>query len=184
MLNQRDQFKSGYERVGASTDNEYTTYADQITSIANSNIKELFSTFSEYERNFTERDRVYHHFVDQGTAEQPASEYLDSFRTSLLQHLAGNIVVKEHRQRYQKEQYDRFVTSVLNPHLKKTNVTLQQFCQNYALMIDALIDQSHNYRSPKIEANYDDFAEKTIRPINSTIFYYFFSADKRKKTIA
>lgn len=51
-------------------------------------------------------------------------------------------------------------------------------------MIEGLIDESHNNRSPKIEANYDDFAERTVRPLNATIFYYFFSADKRRKTIA
>jgi hypothetical protein len=51
-------------------------------------------------------------------------------------------------------------------------------------LIEDLIEDSHNNRSPKIEANYDDFAEKTVRPLNATIFYYFFSADRRKKTIA
>jgi hypothetical protein len=34
------------------------------------------------------------------------------FRTDLLQHLAGSIVVKESRQRYQKEQFDRFIASL------------------------------------------------------------------------
>ena len=51
-------------------------------------------------------------------------------------------------------------------------------------MIEYLIDESHNDLSPKIEANYDDFREKTIRPLNATIFYYFFSGDRRRKTIA
>jgi hypothetical protein len=47
-----------------------------------------------------------------------------------------------------------------------------------------MIDSSHNFRSPKIAANYDDYAEKTVRPINATIFYYFFSMDKRRRTVA
>lgn len=51
-------------------------------------------------------------------------------------------------------------------------------------MIEDLIEASHNYKCPKIEANYDDFQERTIRPINSTIFYYFFNMDRRKRTIA
>ena len=51
-------------------------------------------------------------------------------------------------------------------------------------MIEILVQDSHNDLSPKIEANYDDFAERTIRPFNATIFYYFFSADRRKRTIA
>lgn len=63
-------------------------------------------------------------------------------------------------------------------------MTLGEFCVEYAYMIEALIADSHNYKSPKIEANYDDFQEKTIRPINATIFYYFFSADRRRRSVA
>lgn len=33
-------------------------------------------------------------------------------------------------------------------------------------------------------ANYDDFQEQTIKPINATFFYYFFSADRYKNMIA
>jgi hypothetical protein len=51
-------------------------------------------------------------------------------------------------------------------------------------MIETLIEDSHHGLSPKIEANYDDFREKTIRPLNATIFYYFFSADRRRRTVA
>lgn len=68
--------------------------------------------------------------------------------------------------------------------LRKTNVTLAEFSRNYALLIENMIDESHNFRSPKIDANYDDFTQKTIRPLNATIFYYFFSADRRRRTIA
>jgi hypothetical protein len=50
--------------------------------------------------------------------------------------------------------------------------------------LETLIDDSHNNLSPKIGANYDDFGDSTIKPLNSTIFYYFFSADRTKRTIA
>jgi len=113
-----------------------------------------------------------------------ATEVMDTFRNDLLQHLAGSIIVKDHRQRYQKEQYNRFVASVQYRSLTKSKNTLEQFTRDYALLIEGLIDESHNNRSPKIEANYDDFAEKTIRPLNATIFYYFFSTDRRRRTIA
>ena len=55
---------------------------------------------------------------------------------------------------------------------------------NYALMIEDLIIESNNGLSPNIEANYDDFREKTIRPLNATIFYYFFSGSRSRKTVA
>jgi ubiquinone/menaquinone biosynthesis C-methylase UbiE len=103
---------------------------------------------------------------------------------ALLHHLAGSIVVKENRNRYQKEQFDRLVASVQYNALNSRNLSLREFCRQYANMIEVLIEDSHNDRSPKIEANYDDYAEKTVRPINATIFYYFFSADHRRRTIA
>jgi hypothetical protein len=98
--------------------------------------------------------------------------------------LAGSIVVKEHRVRYQKEQFDRFVTSLHVPKLSKKNVTLKEFCEHYATLIETLIGESHNDLSPKIEANYDDFSERTLRPFNATVFYYFFSGDRRRRTLA
>jgi hypothetical protein len=101
-----------------------------------------------------------------------------------LLHLAGSIVVKEHRLRYQKEQYERFIASLHSSHLAKSHKPLEEFCRDYALLIEVLLTDSHNGRSPKIEANYDDYAERTIRPLNATIFYYFFSADRRRKAIA
>ena len=52
------------------------------------------------------------------------------------------------------------------------------------MVVEELIIDSHNDRSPKIEANYDDFAERTIRPFNATIFYYFFNGDRRSRTLA
>ena len=47
-----------------------------------------------------------------------------------------------------------------------------------------MITFSHGMKCPKIEANYDDYGEKTIRPLNATIFYYFFSANRSGKNFA
>jgi hypothetical protein len=71
-----------------------------------------------------------------------------------------------------------------DPSLFKTNMTIKEFCNRYAVYIDYLVDKSHNFKSPKIEANYDDWSEKTVRPVNSTIFYYFYSMDKAKRNVA
>lgn len=69
-------------------------------------------------------------------------------------------------------------------NLKKHDLKLEDWCESYAYMLETLIDKSHNYRSPKIQANYDDFADSTIKPLNSTIFYYFFSGDRFRRTFA
>ena len=37
---------------------------------------------------------------------------------------------------------------------------------------------SFNYRSPKIEANYDEYGEKTMKPFNAYILYFLLRSDK------
>jgi hypothetical protein len=101
-----------------------------------------------------------------------------------LKHLAGSIVVKEHRLRYQKEQFDRFAASARIADLKSGNLTLREFANRYALLIETMTEASHSGKCPKIEANYDDFAEQTIKPLNATIFYYFFGANRAGRTWA
>ena len=108
----------------------------------------------------------------------------DNFKAELLKHLAQSIFIKEHRIRYQKEQWDRFWMSSHDPSLKDTKQTLREFAKNYAGMIEASIAGSFHYRSPKIDANYDDYDAKTLRPLNATIFYYFFSSRGASKSFA
>lgn len=36
---------------------------------------------------------------------------------------------------------------------------MDTWCENYCQLIEALIDQSYNYKSPKIAANYDGFGD-------------------------
>ncbi len=108
----------------------------------------------------------------------------DHFRIDLLKHLAGSIIVKEHRLRYQKEQFDRFAASAKFPDLKSGKLTLREFASRYALLIETMTESSHSYKCPKIEASYDDYAEQTIKPLNATIFYYFFGANRAGRTWA
>ena len=68
--------------------------------------------------------------------------------------------------------------------LKQTGSTLREFSEYYSELMKQTTDSSHNYRCHKIDANYDDFSEQTIRPLNATIFFYFFSANRSGKTWA
>ena len=87
---------------------------------------------------------------------------MDNFRQDLLKHLAGSIVIKNHRIRYQKEQFDRFVASTRYNALCSPKQSLREFAKSYALLIETLTEKSHNGKCPKIEANYDDYGQKTI----------------------
>ena len=108
----------------------------------------------------------------------------DVFRASLLKHLAGSIVIKNHRIRYQKEQFDRFLASTKDFTLQNNKQTLREFSLNYAALIDSMTRSSHNFKCPKIEANYDDFARESILPLSPTIFYYYFSANRSGRSWA
>lgn len=177
----RDNYQATFSRWGVDewAKNEYDSFIGTLNEINDTKGKKLINDFKEYQNVNNERERLYHHFT-----REHESEAMAVFRTELLQHLAGSIVVKESRTRYQKEQFDRFIASLQNNGLNKKNQTLREFSRVYANLIEVLVEDSHNDRSPKIEANYDDFGERTIRPFNATIFYYFFSADRRKRTFA
>jgi len=94
LVNQRDLYANSFSRY-AVEDPEYEVYINILGEMVNTKIRKMTEDFNDFERIQSERDRVYHHYM----AEQP-SEALDSFRTDLLQHLAGAIVIKEHRVRY------------------------------------------------------------------------------------
>ena len=62
------------------------------------------SALNDYTQSQNEKSEMY--------ADYDSQDDLDVFRKDLLKHLAGNIVVKEHKIRYQKEQFDRFLASL------------------------------------------------------------------------
>ena len=137
----------------------------------------LVDLIDECNRAQKEREDIY-------TGYDADEDKHDEFRCDLLKHLAGNIVIKEHKIRYQKEQFDRFVASMSSHELKNTKQSLVEFSQAYSRLMDVQTKSSHNFRCHKIDANYDDFGEQTIKPLNATIFFYFFSANRSGKTWA
>ncbi len=58
----------------------------------NRDVRKAVNDFTEYEKAYNERERIYHSFT-----RDHSSEAMDVFREELLQHLAGSIIVKEHR---------------------------------------------------------------------------------------
>lgn len=68
-------------------------------------MKQLLSDIDACQAVEQERAEIYAEYYRSDDSD-------DSFRQDLLQHLAGSIVIKEHRIRYQKEQFDRFIASI------------------------------------------------------------------------
>ena len=171
--------EGSYSRVENPQESEASESLKAQTEDLLSEIENTKGTFAELSKANTERNDL---FSSIGAAAE--GDRLESFRLKLIQHLSMNIVVKENRSRYQKEQFDRMIMASQDFQLKQHDKSLEDWCHNYSLLIESLIDKSHNYMSPKIQANYDDFADTTIKPLNSTIFYYFFSGDRARRTFA
>ena len=55
----------------------------------------LFRNMNEHDQAFNERSALYSDYISQNTTLS-----MNNFRIDLLKHLAGSIVVKEHRLRY------------------------------------------------------------------------------------
>lgn len=177
-----EEYKNTARRYGIhaedvdNSENDDVNY-QQLQGIINGEMKTLLSDVDACSRSQAERAAIYAEY-DAGV------ETKDKFREDLLKHLAGSIVIKEHKIRYQKEQFDRFVASMNFYELKNNDQSLAEFSQAYSRLVNAHTQSSHNYRCHKIDANYDDFGEQTIKPLNATIFFYFFSANRSGKTWA
>lgn len=68
--------------------------------------------------------------------------------------------------------------------LQGSQMSLRDFAFFYAHLIEALTESSHHGKCPKIDANYDSFDEATIRPLNASIFYLFFSSSAASRSWA
>lgn len=171
LTSAKDSFVASYGADISQISGDAKVLKESIDQTRNGDMAVLLDHMNQHDQAFSQRNALYADYLSPETRME-----MDNFRQDLLKHLAGSIVVKDHRVRYQKEQFDRYLTSNHYGALRSQSQSLKTFATNYALLIETLTEKSHNGKCPKIEANYDDFSEKTIRPLNATIFYYFFSA--------
>lgn len=156
----------------------------QIQKTRDGDMQGLLDLLDEHTDKQAEMDETFANYCDFSDEKQISLQMDDNFRIELLKFMASNIYVKNHRYRYQKEQFDRFIatTHLIGRSYKKK--PLRDLAMDYARLIDAMVDSSHNFKCPKIDANYDDFSQKTVMPVNATVFYYFFSTNRQGKTFA
>jgi hypothetical protein len=135
---------------------------------------------TNFESSKSKRDSFYSSFTkDDNVDHQP-----EKVKDDLLAYLSGAIVLKDHRYRYQQEQYDRYLAfKRWVPVLER--MTLKQFSDIYAESLRNQVEVSHNFLCPHIDANYyDDYEKRSVSPISSTVFYFFFSAHKARRQFA
>ena len=149
-----ESFSEAKAKYGDGESDSSNLFGDQLDECT-STLGSARQTFEDYANAQSERKEVFNNFRADANVDS-----LDEFKNKLLHHLSSTIVVKENRNRYQKEQFDRLLVSAQARSLKNQNSTMEVFCNEYSRIIEGMIDQSHNFKSPKIQANYDSFGEE------------------------
>jgi hypothetical protein len=122
MSSLKEELVNYVAKLQITPSDEYNAYCNALSELEKEQVKSILNLFSEYEKAYNDRQRFYHHFCRESD-----SEALLEFRNDLLHHLAGSIIVKEHRQRYQQEQFERFAMSMNARALFKNDITLKEF---------------------------------------------------------
>lgn len=100
----------------------------------------------------------------------------------MLKDLSYEIFISESRHRYQIEQKLRHYESIRQFDSK---VDLDQFVNDYNQLIWDGINASHNYLSPKIEANYRrNYHDGEVSPVTSLVFYLYFKTGRVHRFLA
>jgi hypothetical protein len=146
----------------------------------NQDVQSFKTALTNFESARSKRDNFFSSFEKDDEIENTPEKVKDD----LLAYLSGAIVLKDHRYRYQQEQYDRYLAfKRWVPILDR--MTLRQFSSIYAQSLRNQVDVSHNFLCPQIDANYyDDYEKRSSSPLSSTVFYFFFSANRVRRQFA
>lgn len=178
--NKYQQARSAVEKFpsGNWTSQECIFHEDFDTLI-NKHLPDFQKACNDYESAKARKHNYYSSFVN----DEVYDHNPEKLKEDMLAYLSGNIVLKEHRYRYQTEQYDRYLTLIKwLPMFDHT--TLREFSLAYAAALREEIALSYQYNCPQIDANYDDYGEKKTQPINAAVFYYFISANRTRRKLA
>lgn len=168
-----------FNKVPSSWKGDATTFGSTLEGLTQDQVPQYLELSTKFERFSSSKESFFSTFTHDDVYDQTP----DQFKQDLIAYLSSTIVVKEHRLRYQAEQYERYLTAArwipVHEHM-----TLRDFSESYAAHIRREVEVSYNFISPKIAANYDDYQERRVNPINSAVFYYFFNANRTRRKLA
>lgn len=93
---------------GASSTSEAAKLFNSQLAEVTPAVEGATNTFVAFSAANNERNTLFSNFTDDNATK---SDRLDNFKSGLLKHLSLNIIVKESRHRYQKEQFDRLLVA-------------------------------------------------------------------------
>ena len=174
-----DEALSILESIPASWQGKTTTFGETLVNISTKQLPDYLKSTAEFEKANANKEAFFSDFTHDDVYDQTP----DKIKEDLLVYLSSAIIVKKHRHRYQAEQYDRYLTFMKWLPISE-DMTLKQFSVNYAEFLRREVEMSYDFTCPKIQANYDDYGERNTNPINATVFYYFFNANRTRRKLA
>lgn len=168
-----------FNQVPSSWKEESTSFGTALESLTQNDVPQYLDLSAKYERSSSSKESFFSTFTHDDVYDQTPNQ----FKQDLIAYLSSTIVVKEHRLRYQAEQYDRYLSAARWVPVHDYT-TLREFTEDYAEHLRREVQLSYNHVSPKIAANYDDYQERRVNPINGAVFYYFFNANRTRRRLA
>lgn len=93
-------------------DSQAMTFLTSYQEMYKNQIVSLFDTIRQFESCHSARKVLYNR-----AHLRHDSESLTAFRSDLMTHLSTTIFVKDHRYKYQTEQYERLLSTLNNKHI-------------------------------------------------------------------
>lgn len=94
----RDDLLSSYGEDTSNVSGEGAIFKEQVDEVTSGDLATLMDDIHAHEEAFNQRSEVYADYLSEDTNME-----MQNFKNELLRHLAGSIVVKDHRNRYQRE---------------------------------------------------------------------------------
>jgi hypothetical protein len=102
----RDVFTAKYNDDLTQISGDAKIFSAQVQELVSGQLSTLLQQIETHEQVTNKSKEIYANYTSENT-----NLAVDNFRLDVLKHLAGKIVVKEHRLRYQQEQWLRYVIS-------------------------------------------------------------------------
>ena len=84
-------------------------FVSQVNELRSGDLGALLDLINQHNETYNRRTELYSNYCSEAHLDTHNQNGSDTFRVELLAHLAGNIVIKEHRLRWQQEQLQRFI---------------------------------------------------------------------------
>lgn len=132
-----EQAQDNLKSIPSSWKGGDATFSDTLSTLINEKVPEYLEVSNSYERSRSQKDSFFNSFNNDEVYEQNP----EALKQELYAFLSSNIIIKEHRLRYQAEQYDRYLQFMKwLPVYDYT--TLREFSVTYANALRSQVEEN------------------------------------------